>query len=95
MARRPRFNIPGVAQHVIQRGNNRTACFFAESDYAMYLECLVEAAKKFGCLIHAYVLMTNHVHMLVTPQADNAIAKMMQSVGRKYVRYINDVYKRV
>lgn len=94
MARKPRCNIVGVPQHVIQRGNNREACFYSEEDYRFYLECLEESAKKFNCLIHAFVLMTNHVHILVTPQQEYAISQMMQSLGRKYVRYINSVYKR-
>jgi len=94
MARKPRFNVIGVPQHVIQRGNNREPCFFAEEDYRYYVECLEESAKKFGCLIHGYVLMTNHVHLLVTPQVDYGVSQMMQSVGRKYVRYINYQYRR-
>ena len=94
MARKPRFNIPGMPQHVIQRGNNRNACFYDESDYRFYLECLAKASEKFDCDIHAYVLMTNHVHLLVTPHADYAVSQMMQSVGRRYVRYINRCYRR-
>lgn len=94
MARKPRFNLIGVPQHVIQRGNNREPCFFTETDYRYYVECLEESAKKFGCLIHAYVLMKNHVHLLVTPQIDCGVSQMMQSVGRKYVRYINYEYQR-
>ena len=86
MARKPRFNLVGIPQHVIQRGNNRDACFYTEKDYRFYLDCLEESAEKFGCLIHAYVLMTNHVHILVTPLQDFAVSQMMQSVGRKYVR---------
>jgi len=94
MARKPRFNLIGVPQHVVQRGNNREPCFYAEDDYQFYLDCLEEFSGKYNSLIHAYVLMTNHVHMLVTPQQENAVSKMMQSVGAKYVRYINKVYKR-
>ena len=94
MARKPRFNLIGVPQHVIQRGYNREPCFYAEEDYRFYVECLEESARKFGCLIHAYVLMTNHVHLLVTPQVDYGVSQMMQSVGRKYVRYINHQYRR-
>lgn len=94
MARRPRFAIAGVPLHVIQRGNNRNACFFDASDYRFYLECLAEAAEKYGCHIHAYVLMTNHVHILVTPNEDYAVSQMMQSVGRRYVGYVNRSYRR-
>ena len=94
MARKPRFNLVGVSQHVIQRGNNREPCFYAEEDYSFYLDCVEEFSRKFNCLIHAYVLMMNHVHMLVTPQQKYAVSQMMQSVGAKYVRYINRTYKK-
>ncbi len=94
MPRKPRFNLVGVPQHVIQRGNNREPCFFDESDYYRYLSDLKEAASKYDCRIHAYVLMTNHVHLLVTPMAEFAISEMMQSLGRRYVRYINKIYRR-
>lgn len=67
MARKPRIALAGYAQHVVQRGNNRQATFFAEADYRYYLDCLVEASAKYDCALHAYVLMTNHVHLLVTP----------------------------
>jgi putative transposase len=89
MARKPRFNIPGSAQHVIQRGNNRSACFFTDADYRVYLESLREARETCDCDIHAYVLMTNHVHLLVTPRGDHGVSRMMQSLGRRYVRYFN------
>lgn len=94
MARLPRFVLPGHPQHVIQRGNNRQAIFCAESDYQFYLEKLAEAALKHSCDVHAYVLMTNHVHLLVTPHTDNGISKMMQMLGRYYVQYFNYLYKR-
>ena len=67
MPRKPRFNLIGIPQHVIQRGNSREPCFFTEEDYRRYLDDLSETAEKFNCRIHAYVLMTNHVHLLVTP----------------------------
>ena len=94
MPRKPRFNIVGIPQHVIQRGNNRETCFFAEEDYRRYLDDLKESAKKYHCRIHAYVLMTNHVHLLVTPMVDYGIAQMMQALGRRYVYYVNKTYKR-
>ena len=94
MARLPRFVIPGQPQHVIQRGNNRQAIFRAEADYRFFLEKLSEAANKHQCDIHAYVLMTNHVHLLVTPHTENGIGKMMQMLGRYYVQYFNHHYKR-
>ena len=94
MPRKPRFNLVGIPQHVIQRGNNREPCFYAEEDYRRYLEDLEESAKKNDCRIHAYVLMTNHVHLLVTPMIEHGISQMMQALGRRYVRYINTSYQR-
>ena len=94
MPRKPRFNLPGIPQHVIQRGNNREACFFTQRDYRRYLEDLDESAARFGCHIHAYVLMTNHVHLLVSSTQTYGISQMMQALGRRYVRYVNRRYKR-
>jgi putative transposase len=94
MARLPRLFAPGCAQHIIQRGNNRQACFFDVADYAVYLDKLKEYADKFHVAIHAFVLMTNHVHLLVTPEDERGAPKMMQSLGRYYVRYINSTYQR-
>ena len=94
MARRPRFSFPGLPQHVIQRGNNRQAAFYTEEDRRFYLECLGDAARKYGCLVHAYVLMTNHVHLLATPLETSALSRTMQHLGRRYVRYVNDTYRR-
>ena len=94
MARRPRFTLSGLPQHVIQRGHNRQAAFYSNEDRCVYLACLNEAARKYGCLIHAYVLMTNHVHLLATPRETLALSCMMQHLGRCYVRYLNDRYER-
>jgi len=94
MARKPRFTIPGVPQHIIQRGNNRDPCFFSVADYSRYLEILEEAAQKNDVAIHSYVLMTNHVHLLATPNHKHANSHMMQDIGRKYVRFINRSYQR-
>ncbi|PKM14181.1 MAG: transposase [Gammaproteobacteria bacterium HGW-Gammaproteobacteria-2] len=94
MPRPPRYELVGVPQHVIQRGNNRQTTFFADEDYRAYLGWLGEAAERHGCSIHAYVLMTNHVHLLLTPQVAGAIGKVMQSLGRRYVQYINAAYGR-
>ena len=91
---RPRFDLPGVPQHVYQRGVNRGDCFFNEVDRRFYLNCLRDAAAKRGCEIHAYVLMTNHVHLLVTSSERGAIGAMMQDVGRRYVRTINTLHRR-
>ena len=94
MARRPRLELPGVPLHVIQRGNNRAACFHADNDRTLYLRCLREAARRYHCAIHAYVLMANHVHLLVTPSVQGAVAGMMQDLGRRYVRLFNKRYGR-
>jgi putative transposase len=82
MVRLPRFNLPGVPQHVIQRGNNREACFFKEQDYTVYLSKLEEYAKKFSVVVHSYVLMTNHVHLLLTPETEDGVSRLQQSLGR-------------
>src|SRR5689334_2230613 len=94
MARPPRLGLPGVPLHVVQRGNNRAACFFGDADRRFYLKCLSESAITRGCAIHAYVLMTNHVHLLVTPSEAGAVGAMMQDVGRRYVRIINNIHGR-
>src|SRR5690242_7485907 len=94
MPRTPRLELPGVPQHVIQRGNNRAACVFGDADRRFYLRCLGEAADRRGCEVHAYVLMTNHVHLLVTPPEAGALGAMMQDVGRRFVRVLNNVHGR-
>ena len=94
MARLPRLYLPGCAQHVIQRGNNREACFYDEADYKAYLSFLKDAAVKYDVAIHAFVLMTNHVHLLVTPSSEQSVSRMMQAQGRKYVQYFNFTYSR-
>lgn len=94
MARLPRFALPGQPQHVIQRGNNRSPLFLASRDYAFFRRCLAIACARHRCQVHAYVLMTNHVHLLMTPQDAAAIGKAMQSVGRRYVGYFNAAYER-
>jgi putative transposase len=94
MARLPRLTLPGYPHHVIQRGNNRQAIFAKTEDYQVWLELLAESAKKFAVEIHAYVLMTNHFHLLATPQTASGVPQMMQALGRRYVRYFNDSQKR-
>jgi putative transposase len=94
MPRKPRFFVPGLPVHVVQRGNNRQAIFFEEIDYQLYLSLLNEARSRYGCEIHAYVLMTNHVHILATPLEKVSVSRMMQYVGRHYVPYINQKYRR-
>jgi len=94
MPRKPRMYLPGIPSHVIQRGNNRLPCFFAETDYSYYLYCLREATAKYRVAVHAYVLMTNHVHLLMTPTDSTGISSVMQSIGRRYVQYVNYSYRR-
>ncbi|MGQ0798497.1 MAG: transposase [Pseudomarimonas sp.] len=94
MARLPRLSLAGCPQHVIQRGNNREACFFAEADYTAYLSFLKDVAVKHQIAIHAFVLMTNHVHLLLTPSDQQGISRMMQALGRKYVQYFNFTHGR-
>ena len=92
MPRKPRFFLPGVAAHVVQRGHSRNPVFFDNNDYQAYLDLLYDASRRYQCRIHAYVLMTNHVHLLVTPEGRNSISLLMQSVNRHYVPYINYTY---
>ncbi len=89
MARLGRYFLPDQALHVIQRGNDRQAVFFAPDDYARYRDWLIAAAQDYGCAVHAYILMTNHVHLLVTPSSAESLPRTMQSLGRRYVRYVN------
>jgi len=86
--------MPGVPAHVVQRGNNREPCFFAEADYRFYLSALMDALERHEVELHAYVLMTNHVHLLMTPRHAEGISRVMQHVGRHYVRHINERYVR-
>ncbi len=94
MTRLPRLCPAGMPLHVIQRGNNRQICFACEDDYQIYLEYLHEGANTQGVDIHAWVLMTNHVHLLGTSKVEGSISRMMQYVGRHYVRYFNRLYNR-
>ena len=94
MARLPRFVIPSQPQHIIVRGNNRESVFYREEDYRFYLEKLKQACDKHQCELHAYVLMTNHIHLLLTPHSEQGIGKMIQMLGRYYVQYFNHVNNR-
>lgn len=94
MPRPLRYDAVGVPQHVIQRGVNRQRTFFSRRDCRRYLGWLGRAAHECACQVHAYVLMTNHVHLLVTPHEPMAIAAMMQSLGRRYVPYVNNLRSR-
>lgn len=94
MARKPRFTGQGYCQHVIQRGLDRQACFYSPSECRLYLELLEEAARQYDCHVHAYVLMTNHVHLLVTQHRESGLSYMMQALSQRYVRKVNRRYNR-
>lgn len=94
MPRQPRLDLARVPQHVVQHGNDRQPCFFQDIDRIRYLDELRETCLREGCAVHAYVLMTNHVHLLMTPAACGQVARVMQALGRRYVRYVNDRYRR-
>jgi len=88
MPRKPGMYMPGVPCHTIQRGNNREATFFADQDYRYYLNCLLDASCRYKVKVHAYVVMTNHVHILATPDHKETISLTMQSIGRRYVQSV-------
>jgi len=94
MPRQPRLDLPDIAHHIVQRGNDRQPCFFSDSDRLRYLTDLRELALVHDCRVHAYVLMTNHVHLLMTPAAAGRVSALMQALGRRYVRQVNDRYGR-
>jgi len=94
MARRPRLTLVGVPQHVIQRGNNRQATLFADEDYRLFLAYLGKATRQHDCSVHACVLMTNRVHLLLTPNRPDAVSRTLQEVGRRYVQYVSFQYRR-
>ena len=94
MARLPRLTVPGYPHHLIQRGNNRQPMFTDQADYKRLLEYLREAAQRYGVAIHAYVLMGNHFHLLVTPEDEHGLPGMMQTLGRRYVRVYNNLHGR-
>jgi len=94
MPRRLRICPPGIPQHIVQRGNNHQDCFVSEHDLKAYANWLHEGAEKFHVQVHAWVFMTNHVHLLVTPMEDMGMSRMMQYIGRLYVQYFNYTYQR-
>jgi len=94
MPRQPRYFIPDIPQHVIQRGVDHQAVFFESGDYELYLHSLDTAARRYECQIHAYVLMTNHTHLLVTPGCERSVPLVMQAMGRSYVQALNKKYNR-
>ncbi|MFV2058656.1 MAG: transposase [Thiohalomonadales bacterium] len=90
MPRLPRLNLPDIPQHVVQRGNNRQDCFFSVQDYKVYLDKLKIYSAKYKVRVHSFVLMTNHVHLLLTPSEGDGVSRLMQALGRYYVRYVNE-----
>jgi putative transposase len=94
MARLPRFDLPGIPQHVVQRGNNRLPCFLDDDDRQQYLQCLLHALKRFECSLHAYVLMDNHVHLLISPGEVGALSRLMHTFARNYACRFNDRHGR-
>ena len=94
MPRRLRVQPPGFPLHVIQRGNNRQACFFADADYRVFLSYLADLSARCKCEVHAYVLMTNHFHLLLTPRKPRGASLLMKSLGQRYVQYVNKTHRR-
>ena len=94
MPRRTRVHLDGLPLHIVQRGHNRAPCFFAEEDFHTYLHWLGVALKETEAQLHAYVLMTNHVHLLLTPARAARVPALLMSLGRRYVQYVNRSYRR-
>jgi putative transposase len=94
MPRRPRVHLDEVPLHIVQRGHNREPCFFGDADYRVYLHWLELALRDAQCALHAYALMTNHVHLLVTPRQAMLVPKLLIALGRRYVQYVNNRYRR-
>lgn len=94
MPRRARIYIPGLPYHIVQRGNNRQACFRNPDDFRLYLDLWQRIARRYGTAVHAYCLMTNHVHFLATPESGDSISRTMKDVGSRYAQYVNRRYER-
>lgn len=94
MPRKTRNYLPYIPAHIVQRGHNRNSTFLYSSDFEFYKRVLGEGLKRYSLKLHAYCLMTNHVHLLVTPEFSDSISRMMQHIGRQYVRYFNNRYQR-
>jgi putative transposase len=94
MPRRRRVHIDGLPLHIVQRGHNREPCFFADADFLAYLHWLEGALRDTDCALHAYVLMTNHVHLLLTPTRAALVPNLLIALGRRYVQYVNKTYRR-
>jgi len=94
MPRRVRMYLPGLPYHIVQRGNNREACFIETENYQFYLKLWKELSQHYGVQVHAYCLMTNHIHVLATPEHETSISNTMKVAGSRYAQYINKKYKR-
>jgi len=94
MPRPKRLNIPGMPQHITQRGNNRQPCFSDNLDYRLYLKLLARSCQKHYCRLHAYALMGNHVHLLLTPDIEDGVSLMVRDLGRDYVLRFNKRHER-
>ncbi len=94
MPRRARLVLPDVTTHLVQRGNNRAPCFLSEQDRSHYLFHLSRLSGPSGCAVHAYCLMTNHIHLLVTPEKSDSCAKLMKQLGQLHTQYVNRSYRR-
>jgi len=94
MPRPDSLNIPGIPQHTTQRGNNRQACFYADEDYLLHMKLPGNGCRAYDCSLHAYVLMTNHLHQLLTPSTSEGASRVMHDVGRDFVRAINKSCRR-
>jgi len=94
MSRRARMYLPGYPYHIVQRGNNREACYIEPENYQYYLEFWKDSARRYGVAVHAYCLMTNHIHFLVTPENEDSVSRAISVIGSRYARYFNKTYKR-
>ena len=94
MPRRARMYLPGYPYHIVQRGNNREACFIEPENYQYYLELWKDNARRYGVAVHAYCLMTNHIHFLVTPENEDSVSRAISVIGSRYAWYFNKTYKR-
>lgn len=94
MARLPRLTVPGYPHHVVQRGNNRQPIVLSDADRLLLLDLVSENAQRFQVALHAYALMDNHIHLVLSPETADGVPKMMQALGRRYVRHFNDTHGR-
>lgn len=94
MPRRARSYVPGLPYHIVQRGNNRQACFLTPDDRRFYLDLWQRVSRRYGVQVHAYCLMTNHIHFLVTPQSEDSISRTMRDVGSRYAQHTNKLHHR-